>query len=151
MLKWPQWGTLELGSKVVVFGDGGSGQINNDQPLSEVETWPVLMEKWGWGLDCFGGGDFGYSGTGAIGWGRGHFGGGEFGFEARGLHYRSPALASGTYQYAVKLRDRMGRLDDGEGQIRTVTVDPLPRGAGVSIASYDEENDRLVLSIDLSD
>ena len=73
VIHWPRRGVLPLGSRVMVYGDGESGQIDYGEPLVTMEVWAGVAEKWGYGLDGFGKGDFGYSGTGALGWGRGSF------------------------------------------------------------------------------
>jgi hypothetical protein len=147
ILSWPKRGVLPLGGKANVYWDGGNGQIDYGEPLATWDIWCGQADKWGWGLDAYGKGDFGYSGTGAIGCGRGSFGWGEFGFDAELQEYQSESLAAGTYKFAVRLSDRLGNLDEGEVDVVTISVDPLPEAPGVTIASYDEESDDLVLNI----
>ena len=150
VIHWPRRGVLPLGSRTMVYGDEGSGQINYTDPLATIETWAGVAEKWGYGLDGFGKGDFGYSGTGAVGWGRGSFAWGEFGFDAEIQVFISDALAAGKYQFAVRVCDTQGNFIEGEDEVVTVYLDPLPAASRVSIENYDEQNDELVLDIDQS-
>ena len=148
VIHWPRRGTLSLGSQAIVYGDEGNGQINYTDPLATIEVWAGAAEKWGYGLDEFGKGDFGYSGTGAIGWGRGSFAWGEFGFDAETQVFASEALTAGKYQFCVRVCDTQGNFIEGEDKTATVYLDPLPAAPMVSIENYDEQNDELVLDID---
>jgi len=140
-------GTIPLGSEARLFGNGGSGEINFEEILDRQVVWLEPTEKWGWGLDAFGQGDFGYSGTGAVGWGRGSFGNGEFGFDAELLSFESDELAAGRYRFAVRLADESGNMDEGEILEVEMNIDPLPVGPGLSIDRYDDQTEGLVLNI----
>jgi len=140
-------GVLPADGTAVLYWDGGTGAVDYTSALAERSIWAGLSETWGWGLDGFGVGDFGYSGTGAPGWGRGVFGRGEFGFDADALEFVTEALSLGTYRFAVRIRDGVGNLDDGAAGELTVGIDPVPAGPRVSIDSYDEQSDRLVLQV----
>ena len=115
-------GTLPLGSTAALYWDSGTGEIDYSEPLAERAVWSDPLAKWGWGLDAFGKGDFGYSGTAAAGWGRGSFGEGEFGFDAELLTFKSGSLAGGDYQFALRLSDAVGNLDAGEVEIVSVNI-----------------------------
>jgi hypothetical protein len=143
----PRRGTMELGSRAKLFWDAGTGVMDYSQPLMVQEVWPEPEDKWGWGQDGFGRGDFGYSSTAAPGWGRGSFGEGEFGFDADKLVFESEALPRGTYQFAVRLTDAQGNAAEGEAEIVTVSIDPVPEGPGLAIESYDSGSNELVLNI----
>lgn len=147
LLTWPQRGSLPLESKAVVHWDSGGGQIDYDNPLAIQDNWPNPAAKWGWGLDQFGEGDFGYSGTGAEGWGQGAFGRGEFGFDAQMLTWQSDELEAGTYGFAVRTTDGQGNFDAGETTVFEVSVDPLPAAPSLGIDSCNAGNDELVLNI----
>jgi len=146
IVSWPKRGTIPLGSKVAIFGDGGTGEMDYENPLAIREVWEGETEKWGWGLDEFGQGDFGYSGTGSIGWGRGAMGRGEFGFDAEMQEFESETLTEGIYKFGIRTTDRLGNLAE-EGDEVTVWVDPLPGEPQVSIESYDEQDDKLILRV----
>ncbi|MBN1765249.1 MAG: hypothetical protein JW860_08335 [Sedimentisphaerales bacterium] len=147
IISFPRLMEYPRGSSVRIFGAGGGGPIDYSEPLAQIEVWDSLSKKWGWGLDTFGGGDFGYSGTGAIGWGKGSFGEGGFGFDAEVLTFRAGAKEAGTYRFAVRMVDRYGHFNEEQDEILTVYVDPLPAAPEVAIEGYDEEEDRLVLRI----
>lgn len=147
ILRWPRRGKLPLGSKANVYWDSGDGDIDYDTLLASIPIWPAPADKWGWGLDGFGKGDFGYSGTGAVGWGRGSFGQGEFGFDADMLAFQSGALTTGTYRFAVWLADERDNFDQEDIEVFEITVDPLPEAPSLAIENYDYQSDQLVLNI----
>ena len=147
VLSFSRRGTIPLGSEARLYGDRGLGEINFAEVLDRQAVWLEPTEKWGWGLDAFGRGDFGYSGTGATGWGKGSFGYGEFGFDADRLSFESEELAAGRYRFAVRLADAAGNLDEGEILEAEVNIDPLPVGPGLSIESYDDQTETLALNI----
>ena len=147
VLSWPRRGTIPLGAKAMVYWNKGSGEIDYNNPLVTKAIWSSIVEKWGWGLDSFGKGDFGYSGTGAVGWGRGSFGKGEFGFDAEMVIFESESLPSGQYKFAVRMMDAQGNLDEGEFSTWECDIDPLPVAPGLQIESYDELSDILTLNI----
>ena len=146
-LTWPQKGNLPWGSKIEIYGDNGSGVIDYDEPLYSRNVWLHLSEKWGWGLDAMGRGDFGFSGTGAVGWGHGGLGRGEFGFDALIQSFSSEVLSPGLYQFAIRVVDSCGNYNSEDDTICQVYADPLPAGADLSIENYDEQNDQLRLCI----
>ena len=150
ILTWPKRGVIPLGSQANVYWNSGEGEIDYSEPLITKDIWSSPINKWGWGLDAFGKGDFSYSGTGAIGWERGSFGLGEFGFDAELQKFQSNVLPIGTYMFAVRLRDELGNLDEGEITTVSISVDPLPAAPSVKIDNYDEQSDTLTLSIDES-
>jgi len=148
VLRWPRRGSLPLDTEVQVYWNNGSGAIDYDtEPLLTRKVWDKPTEKWGWGFDAFGVGDFGYSGTGAPGWGRGSFAEGEFGFDAEYFKLRTDALPLGTYLFGVRLSDDMGNLDGGDIDELSLSVDPIPRAPQLEIDSYDKDTATLVLRI----
>jgi len=146
VLSWPRRGKLPRDSKAVIYGDGGEGSINYDEPIATVDIWEGPADKWGWGLDGFGAGDFGYSGAGAVGWGKGSFGEGEFGFDADIQSFESEPLAAGRYKFAVRISDTRGNLGEDITE-HEIGIDPLPRAPNLAIESYDPTSDRLLLNI----
>jgi len=147
MLSWPKRGTIAFGSRVVIYWDGGSGEIDYSEPVWQQSVWQGAWEKWGWGLDAFGRGDFGYSGTGAAGFGRGSFGNGEFGFDAEMQCFASEALSAGSYKFALRVTDSLGNYNDGQDSLFDISVDPLPEAATLALESYDDVSNLLVLDI----
>ena len=148
IISWPKRGVLPLESQACVYGNAGSGAIDYSQPLVTEKVWAGQWEKWGWGLDAFGRGDFGYSGTAAVGWGRGSLGQGEFGFDAELQSFQSEALSAGTYSFAVRHSDGLGNYIAQNDTICEVSVDPLPAAPVLAIDGYDGQLDSLVLRIE---
>lgn len=146
-LRVPRRGELPLNSVVKVYWDFGSGTIDYSEELGERVVWLEEAEKWGWGLDGFGKGDFGYSGTGAVGWGKGSFGDGEFGFDGDVLTYRSQAIDPGKYKFDLRLMDGLGNLDAGGSGVVEVFVDPIQPSGELEIESYDDSSNSLMLKI----
>ena len=147
VLSFPRRGNLPLYSDAHLFWDAGGGEIDYGEPLAVQAIWAGPFDKWGWGLDSLGRGDFGYSGTGATGWGRGSFGEGEFGFDAEMLTLQSDSLPAGAYKFPVRLVDAAGNLHEGDISLVTLSIDPLPAGPGLALESYDDSKDELVLNI----
>ena len=143
----PRTSGLPLASRLELYWDGGSGVIDYSEAIVTQQVWANPFDKWGFGLDTFGEGDFGYSGTGAVGWGLGSFGIGEFGFDADELVLCTEALEAGEYQFAARLVDEFGNWDEGDTEIFTIGIDPIPEEPELGIVSYDEKNDELVLEI----
>ncbi|KPK76405.1 MAG: hypothetical protein AMJ79_06715 [Phycisphaerae bacterium SM23_30] len=140
-------GSIPLGSEAQLYWNAGQGDIDYSEPISRQSVWADAADKWGWGLDSFGVGDFGNSGTGAIGWGRGDFGEGEFGFDADIITFESEPLTGGTYKFAIRLSDAWGSLDQGEIIQTEIHIDPLPIGPILDMESYDNQTDTLFLNI----
>lgn len=147
LISWPKRGVLPLGSKAKVYWNSGSGEIDYNQALTTQTVWQMVCEKWGWGLDAMGRGDFGFSGTGAPGCGRGSFGKGEFGFDAELQSFQSESLSTGTYQFAVRLSDAFDNHIAQNDVTCQISVDSLPNAATLAIESYDEQLDSLSLNI----
>ena len=143
----PRMSGLPLASRLELYWDGGRGVIDYSEAIVTQPVWANPFDKWGFGLDTFGEGDFGYSGAGAVGWGLGNFGIGEFGFDADELMLSTEALEAGEYQFAVRLVDEFGNWDEGDTEIFTIGIDPIPEEPELCIASYDDVNDELVLEI----
>ena len=146
-LGWPRRGSLPLDSVAKIYWDAGSGVIDTDNPLDQVLIWSDERDKWGWGLDRFGRGDFGYSGTGAPGWGLGVLGQGEFGFDAEMMAYESDELLGGRYKFALRLFDTRGTPQQDELEIFEVFIDPIPEAPMLIIDSYNPVSDTLVLQV----
>ena len=148
VLAWPRWPSYALGDYAHVCGDGGSGTIDYDNPLTDepIELWPEPLRRWGFGTDAFGRGDFGYSSNAAPGLGAGGFGFGPFGCDAELIRWRSEPLEDGQYLFAVRLFDRCGNADGGsilEKQIDIVGVPSQPTSLQLD---YDCDENRLTLS-----
>jgi len=158
---WPQEGRVKLSwlrgmslpfeGTAQVYSDGGSGQIDYDNPVAkeDIQLWPAWQEKCGFGLSQFGRSDFGFDGSAAVGFGRGFFGEGEFGFDADRICWESGELETGQHKFAVRVTDRFELVSDGEqsetGQVAVIrTAQPAEN---LEAVSYNKEQNKLVLCI----
>ena len=98
-------------------------------------------------MSRFGVSDFGYDSAAAVGFGKGSFGNGQFGLDADTFEWTSPPMNAGVYKFAVKITDGVGN-ESSCSETRQVTVTPATKPAEqVSISSFDEQTNQLVLSI----
>ena len=140
---------LPIGATAQIYFDNGTGEINYEEPLTNmpIRVWPCLQDKAGFALGGFGKGDFGYDCGAAIGFGKGNFGQVQFGFNADTFTWTSPALQAGIYRFCVKVTDRAGNESSGS-EAGQVTVTPTARPAEqASISSFDKQANQLVLIV----
>ena len=140
---------LPIGATAKIYFDNGTGEIDYNTPLnnSPIRAWPVWQDKAGFGISRFGASDFGYDSAAAVGFGRGSFGNGQFGLDADTFEWISPPFKTGTYKFAVRVTDGLGNESNGD-EIGQVTLTPAAKPVEqVSICSFDEQTNRLVLSI----
>jgi hypothetical protein len=139
---------LPIDSAVNIYFDNGTGQIDYDNPITElpIRVWPNWQDKAGFAMSEFGVSDFGYDSAAAVGYGVGSFGWGQFGLDADTLEWISGPLRHGVYRFAVKVADEAG--NESVSETRQVTVTPLARPAEkLGISSFDKQTNQLVLSI----
>jgi hypothetical protein len=130
-----------------VYFNGGSGEIDYENPIGGGRIWACLQDKAGFGLARFGEGDFGREWAGGVGFGRGGFGLGEFGVDADVIEWGSPVLEAGTYRFGVKVFDETGN-ESAASETGDVTVIPAARPAnGLRVLSFDEEINELVFEV----
>jgi len=148
-LSWIRSMNLPFEGTAQVFSDGGSGEIDYENPASReaIVLWPSWQDKVGFGLSEYGEGDFGYDGSAAVGFGRGAFGEGEFGFDADEISWESGELETGKHRFAVRIMDRFAQESDAQ-ETGDITLIRTARPAeGLDVSSYDKEEDKLVLCI----
>jgi len=139
---------LPIGATAQIYFDGGSGEINYDNPLNDspIRIWPSRQDKAGFGMSRFGASDFGRDCAAAVGFGKGSFGNGQFGLDANTLEWVSASLQAGVYKFTLKVTDEAG--NESNSETVQVTVIPAARPAEqVSISSFDKQTNQLVLSI----
>jgi hypothetical protein len=139
---------LPIDSTVNIYFDNGTGQIDYDNPITELPiiVWPNWQDKAGFGMSEFGVSDFGYDSAAAVGFGVGSYGWGQFGLDADTLEWISGPLKYGVYKFAVEVADEAG--NESVSETRQVTVTPLARPAEkLGISSFDKQTNQLVLSI----
>jgi len=139
---------LPFGAFALVYYDGGSGQIDYQNPVGEpVRIWAAWQDKAGFGMSGFGSGDFGYDSAAAVGFGVGSFGDGQFGLDADTIEWTSPPLTAGVYKFAVKVFDQAGN-ESSVSETGLITVTPAARPAeGLTISSFDKQTNQLALKI----
>jgi hypothetical protein len=139
---------LPIGTTAQIYFDGGSGEIDYDNPLNDspIRVWPARQDKAGFGMSSFGTSDFGYDSAAAVGFGKGSFGNGQFGLDADTFEWISAPMQAGVYKFALKIADEAG--NESSSETIQVTVIPAARPAEqVSISSFDKQTNQLVLSI----
>jgi hypothetical protein len=148
-LSWLRSMALPFEGTAQVFSDGGSGEIDYENPVSreDIQLWPSWQDKFGFGLGQFGEGDFGYEGSAAAGFGMGLFGEGEFGFDADEVSWESDELETGQHKFAVKITDQFGQVSDGEETGEITVIRTATPAEGLEVSSYDKAEDRLMLCI----
>lgn len=120
----------------------GRAEICNET----IEIFPGRQGKGGFGMNVFGGGDFGYDGCGAIGFGKGNFGWGWFGFDNDVLVWMSGQLEKGNYKFDIQITDNNGNNIMTETE--AITVIPKAKPANeLKIKSFDKQNNKLTLEI----
>jgi len=140
---------LPIGSTCQIYFDGGSGEIDYDNPLNDlpIRIWPAWQDKSGFGMSNFGKSDFGYDSSAAVGFGRGSFGQCQFGFDADTFEWKGPQLQAGVYKFAVIITDQFGN-QSGAIETEPITITPLPKPAEqLNISSFDKQTNQLVLTI----
>jgi len=149
-LGWARSMDLPFEGTAQVYSDGGSGEIDYENPVSkeDIQLWPSWQDKVGFGLSWFGEGDFGYEGSAAVGFGRGLFGEGEFGFDADEISWESGELETGKHKFAVKVTDRFGQDSDAQETGQITVIRRATPAEGLEVGSYDKAEDRLVLSVE---
>ena len=139
---------LPIGSTAQIYFDNGTGEIDYDNPLSDLPIWiwPAWQDKAGFGMSGFGATDFGYDSAAAVGFEKGSFGRGQFGLDADTIEWMSQYLQAGVYKFGVRITDKGGNESSSEtGQ---VTVTPAARPAEqLNVSSFDKQTNQLVLSM----
>ncbi|HNY77621.1 MAG: hypothetical protein RBS72_04515 [Sedimentisphaerales bacterium] len=140
---------LPPGTALDIYGDGGTGQIDYDEPLNgtPIPIWPCPQDKAGFGMSHFGDGDFGWDAAAAVGFGKGCFGYGQFGLDADAIEWISPLLASGTYRFGVQVVDEAGNASAAVQTGPLAVVTPARPAARLDVASFDAETGRLTLCV----
>ena len=146
--RWPRLAWMPIGSEMWIYGSRGAGGVDyEDEPLARVRIWPDPYEKYGWGMDAFGEGDFGYSGTGAVGWGQGAFGEGDFGFDAEVGTWQSDVLAAGTWHWGAIVKSAEEKQLSVMAYETSISIDPMPQAQRLTIEDYEEEDNILKLCL----
>jgi len=139
---------LLQGSIIEIYSDNGTGTVDYSEAVTKapIKVWSAWQDKAGFGMSCFGQGDFGYDSAAAVGFGKGSFGRGLFGLDADTLDWVSEPLGAGEYRFGIKVTDPAGNTSVQESEAVTVIPPAVPAGE-VSVESFDSGNNELVLSL----
>jgi len=142
--------TLPIGATLNIYCDGGTGQIDYDEPVNDspLLVWPSRLNKAGFGMSRFAMGDFGWDSPAAVGFAKGSFGNDQFGLDADTIEWVSRPMPLGAYKFGVKVIDERGN-ESSTTEIGPVTVTPAARPAeNLSIMSFDKQTGELVLQME---
>jgi hypothetical protein len=141
--------SLPLDGAFNVYGETATGQIDYDTPLNEtpIPIWPCPQDKAGFGLSCFGEGDFGWDAAAAVGFGKGCFASGQFGLDADAIEWISALLAEGAYRFGIRVLDDAGNASPPVESAPVTIVPPARPGVQLSVNSFDPQTGQLTLSV----
>ena len=139
------------GDYAVLYGNGGSGDIDWDTPVSDqkYELFPNGGGIYGFGCAPFGSVPFGqaYS-TRCPGFGNLPFGRGPFGYGSAWIKAKLKVTQCGDYKFGFELFDKAGNENEGTpGEVTTVVH--IAPGAPLSLSktSYNKSTGNLVLAV----
>jgi len=137
------------GDYAILHGNGGSGDVDWDNPLSQAEY--ALFPN-GAGLYGFGRAPFGHHRFGrghsmrCAGFGHVPFGKGPFGHGTGIVDAVSEVSECGTYKYGLACYDSLGNAHEGVPEETELEVHIAPDApTGLVKNSYDQEADVLIL------
>ncbi|MFB3893215.1 MAG: hypothetical protein ACE15C_14460 [Phycisphaerae bacterium] len=129
-ITWNSQAALGAGDSYNVYGDGGSGSIDYDNPLNAepIPHAPELVSSAGWGY-----GSWGYGL-----WGQ---------FSPMAMAFITQLLADGTYLFAVCARDEAGNETHPAAQTASVTLAGQPRPpANLKATAYAAGSDTVTFT-----
>jgi hypothetical protein len=140
---------LPVGASINIYFDAGSEEIDYDTPINAfpIPIWSCRQDKAGFGMATFGTGDFGRDSAASVGFGKGCFGLGELGMDADAIEWVSPPLAAGKYRFGLVVIDEHGHVSPPSETAPIAVTPPARPAAGLGIAAFDSESNRLTLSI----
>lgn len=134
-----------------LFGNGGSGDINYETPLSNdiFELFPSGVGIYGFGHAPFGHHRFGHCHSmRTAGFGHMPFGHHPFGHGSAVITATYIVTQCGDYKFAFQCYDAAGNVDEGDPEETTVVVHIAPAApTGLAKNSYDKTTDVLVLGV----
>ena len=143
---------LPIDARADVYFDNGSGVIDYSEALNaeSLWIWPSVFDKSGFGMSCFGEGDFAYDGSGAVGFGKGSFGIDLCGFDGDSVEWVSDQLPIGKYKFGVIISDSKGNASSAT-ETGEVFVGSAAWGAeDLDLDSFERIANKLDLSISTS-
>jgi len=132
-----------------LYGNGGSGDINWDTPLSN-EVFSLFRQGagiYGWGSAAWGRFRWGRAHSmRAAGWGLLSWGNFPWGYGAAVIRALHKVNTCGDYKFAFACYDRCGNLHEGTPEEAAVVVHIAPAApTGLKKNTYNKETDILVL------
>jgi hypothetical protein len=141
--------SLPTGGTLQIYSDGGTGQIDYDNPLNDppIPLWPAWQKKSGLGMSRFGYSDFGWDGSACVGHGSGCFAVGQFGYDGDAVIWQSEPLDAGLYRFAVVVVDAEGNKSEPCISEAVVIVPPALPPARIEMAAYQQTNNQLIFEV----
>lgn len=138
-----------LGDYAMLHGNGGSGDIDWNTPLSgeKFELFPNAAGIFGWGHTPWGHSRWGRAHSMRTpGWGHLPWGHSPWGHGTSVITARYEAMSCGDYKFGFACYDKLGNLHEGTAEEVTVPVHIAPPAPnGLKKNSYDKDTDILVL------
>ena len=137
------------GDYALLHGNGGSGEIDWESPLSQqiYDLFPNGSGIYGFALAPFGGFRFGEPAPMRVpGFGYIDFGLAPFGLSTAVVEARCEVSACGDYKFGLACYDELGNAHEGTPEEAEVEVHIAPDApTGLIKSSYDKETDVLIL------
>jgi hypothetical protein len=140
----------EVGDYAVLYGNGGSGDIDWQTPLlggRKFDLFPNGAGIYGWGFAPWG--DFSWGDAFSMrtrGWGYELWGFSPWGFGTAIIETDIVVDSCGLYKFAFTCFDSLGNPDEGDPEEVSVEVHTAPpTPTGLKKVSYDKDTDVLVL------
>ena len=136
------------GDYAVLCGNGGSGEIDWDTPLSEViDLFPGGAGIYGWGQAPWGNHRWGRPHSMLTpGWGQLPWGMSPWGYGSVMISYSLSITDCGEYKFAFACYDAFGNLHQGTPETVTIHMHIAPPAPlGLKKYSYDKDTDILIL------
>lgn len=141
---------FEPGDYVMLFGNGGFGDINWENPVSEekLDLFPNGAGTYGFGHAPFGHFPFGHAYvTGVPGFGHLPFGHFPFGHGAATIFTQVTVTECGQYKFAFACYDKLGNMHEGTPEEITANIHLTPDPpTGLKKKSYDKATGILTLT-----
>jgi len=138
------------GDYAILHGNGGSGDIDWDTPLSNeaFELFPRGAGLHGWGYMPWGYFPWGYGySTGPLGWGYLPWGYFPWGYGCNVIVTTVTVEGCGEYKFGFACYDKFGNVHEGSPEEETVVIHIAPAApAGLKKVSYNKDTDVLVLA-----
>lgn len=137
------------GDYAMLYGNGGSGDIDYDAPLTpeKYQLFPDNGGIFGWGQAPWGQFPWGYGWSARVpGWGQLPWGQFPWGYGTALITVKYDVSVCGEYKFALKVFDKLGNPSSGTPEELEASVHIAPPApTGLNKNSYDKDTDILIL------